>query len=87
MVQPIVTLTINELLAANANVTREPHNYVLCPLDPAHRMPRHRLQWHLLNRCKKAKEMSHLLMHCPNDFSHVFIERHEFDCHVASCIA
>ena len=48
-------------------------------------MPRHRLQWHLINRCKKAQQVAHLLMHCPNDFSHVFLERGQFDSHVQAC--
>jgi len=30
----VVTLTINELMAANANVTREAAPYVSCPVDP-----------------------------------------------------
>mmetsp|Transcript_9761 Transcript_9761/g.12045 ORF Transcript_9761/g.12045 Transcript_9761/m.12045 type:complete len:80 (-) Transcript_9761:388-627(-) len=70
------TLSISQLMQANANDTRAPRRYVQCPLDPAHRMPEHRLQWHLLNRCKRAQNAAYLYR-CKNDFTHVFLS--EFD--------
>ena len=81
------TLSIAQLLAANAGVTREASSYVECPVDPQHRMPRHRLQWHLLNRCKKAQALEGRLLHCPHDFSHVYLERAPFEVHVRACAA
>ena len=82
------TLSIAELMAANADVTRQPKRYVRCPLDPSHRMPEHRLQWHLLNRCKMASEAkdSGLLWHCPYDWLHCGLGGQvELNLHVQGC--
>ena len=69
------TLSIEQLIKSSSNDTRAPIRYVQCPLDPAHRMPEHRLQWHLMNRCRVARECQ--TFHCKNDWTHVFLS--EFD--------
>lgn len=81
----VFTLTIDQLLASgpNPHSNRNPVTYIQCPLDPAHRMPSHRLQWHLLNRCKRAKQ--HQLYHCPYDFSHCFLTQSDLNEHSKLC--
>ena len=72
MVHSVPTLTIEQLLAQKSGSrTQDFQAYVTCPLDPNHRMPEHRLSWHLLNRCQIARERK--LYHCKNDFSHIYV--------------
>ena len=84
----VFTLSIDQLLAStpctpNINATRLPPTYVQCPLDPSHRMPAHRLQWHLINRCKVFQQYSQLgmLWHCKNQWTHVFTSEWELRKH------
>ena len=50
--------------------------YISCPIDPQHRMPSLRLQWHF-TKCKKKyldQNPGKSVYHCRHDYMHIYLD-------------
>ena len=60
---------------------------IQCPFDKAHKMPSARLQWHLAScKTKKARIEQQLpILHCANNYYHIFLDQADLDAHTEAC--
>ena len=60
---------------------------VLCPYDEKHKMPKQRLQWHLVKcKSKQAHEQKGLpSYHCKYHYQHIYFDKVELEKHETSC--
>ena len=47
---------------------------VKCPYNPSHQMPKSRLMWHILFKCKDKKTMEKDFKTCPYNLTHIIHE-------------
>ena len=62
--------------------TPERNEMISCPLDPAHRLRKKRLQYHLLKKHPNCQSVAY--MTCPFNASHR-VSRQEYDLHLVEC--
>ncbi|RWS08657.1 gametocyte-specific factor 1-like isoform X3 [Dinothrombium tinctorium] len=58
--------------------------YVTCPYNPAHRLRRNRMPYHLVKCAQNNPQKLHSFMTCPYNASHR-VPKQQFDDHLATC--
>jgi hypothetical protein len=63
--------------------------YINCPIDPQHRMPSLRLQWHIQN-CKRTyleKNPGKMVYHCKHYYLHIYLDEEKLKLHeIQECL-
>ena len=60
---------------------------VVCPFDDKHKMPKQRLQWHIV-KCKAKIERDRQGLptyHCRHNYHHIYFAKEELEAHEADC--
>ena len=60
---------------------------VVCPFDEKHKMPKQRLQWHLVKcRAKLEREQQGLpTYHCKYHYQHIYFDEEKLATHEETC--